>query len=90
MVRDWQTLNLLDNVYVELGPLRADSRVLVQRSVAGGVSGFRPFVAVQDFQDIFYAWSNFRAGRKPTVEQGVRAVQYFDENDAYIRLDLEP
>jgi len=84
LVRDWQTLPIYDHIYVEPGPLRADSRVLSQGYVPEGVPGLRSLLSVEDFQAVFRAYSNYHNGRVPTVEQGVRAVKYFDENDAFI------
>jgi hypothetical protein len=90
VIRRFETLPATEWVYVQEGDLSEDTLVVVRRPGGGPEPGMRSFLSVPDFQDILYAWSEWRGSRKPSIAQAVRAIRFYDDRDAFIGIDDEP
>lgn len=78
-------------IYVESGVLSLDTPVALATTPDQDMGpGMTALLVVADLQGIMQAWSNFRDGRKPTPEQALRAIRYYEENDAFIPESVDP
>jgi hypothetical protein len=46
--------------------------------------GMKYLIDVELAKEILNVWSNWRQGRKPSLDEKYKAIQYYLENDAYI------
>jgi hypothetical protein len=52
-------------------------------------AGFRPLLESELAVGTVEVWSKWRAGRKPTTDEAIRAILYYAENDAHLPTERE-
>jgi hypothetical protein len=72
-------------IYAPLSrPLTPASRVTVAREGQVIDEGLHYFLEVRLAAEALAVWSEWRSGRKPTVDEAVDAVEWYADHDAYM------